>query len=172
MKMMIILIIFNFSLINANEKLNDVRNRPLETFQFGLGGQMTISSLSYEKFILIPNRYPDMFISYNIGVGFNRKDKICFEEKECEIGQYFPVLPLSINFNIGNLKNFLDIGLGSSVLFIDNIPNYLPFVNIGYKYLPLKRNKFVFRFYLSIPFYDNIESVEIPYFGIHFGMTI
>jgi hypothetical protein len=161
MKLIFIILIFFITPITANEKYGYSSEMPKNYIYFGLFGDASITSLSYERLLLFS---PNCKLTGKGGVGFNQEFNLFGGSTSL-----FVTMPHHITGNFGKSRHHLEIGLGGTLIFGKTNEPYLLYPIVGYRIMPLKENKVNFRIYGSFPF-SGLETDVI--FFIPIGLSI
>lgn len=166
MRLTILLFLLCLYQLNGQNVVLQNATRPLNNIGLNIGEGSAIA-LIYER---IKDLDGKSFLAGKIGIGYNEEFKICVFGP-CSSPNQFTIIPTSLSANLGNSKNYLELGLGH--IYVSGKTNRPSVFYIlgGYRFQPLDRNKFNFRVYFSIPFsgYDNLELLFLP-IGISVGL--
>ena len=166
MKFASLFILLSLIQIKGQEVVLNNAKRPLNTIGLNVGEGSAIA-LMYER---IRNLDGKSFLAGKIGIGYNKEFNICVFGP-CSSPKQFTIIPISISANLGNLKNYLELGIGHIFVFGKTDRHSVFYALGGYRFQPLHTNKFNFRVYLCIPFsgYDNLELLFFP-IGFSLGL--
>lgn len=159
MRLIILFLLLCLSHLKGQDAVLKNAMRPINNIGLNIGEGSAIA-LIYER---IKDLDGKSFLAGKIGIGYNEEFKICVFGP-CSSAKQFTIFPTSVSANLGNSKNYLELGLGH--IYVSGKTNRPSAFYIlgGYRFQPLDRNKFNFRVYFSIPFsgYDNLELLFLP----------
>lgn len=168
MRLIILFLLLCLSHLKGQDTVLKNAMRPINNIGLNIGEGSAIA-LIYER---IKDLDGKSFLAGKIGIGYNEEFKICVFGP-CSSAKQFTIFPTSVSANLGNSKNYLELGLGH--IYVSGKTNRPSAFYIlgGYRFQPLDRNKFNFRVYFSIPFsgYDNLELLFLP-IGFSVGLCL
>jgi hypothetical protein len=168
MKNIIILIVLTLSstILSGQYMPYSKTTRPSNCLALNILGNGSMISVSYESVFMDSE---DFLMIANIGMGFNQEFNIHVFGPS---GKPLPYITLqhSITANIGKGKNFLELGLGGTVVIGNTKRHYYFYPILGYRFHPLKARNINFRIFGSLPItgLKNDGFLFIP-FGLSVG---
>jgi hypothetical protein len=171
MKRIILAIVFAMSgiILFAQNKTDTTDRRPKNNINLNILGDASIISINYERLFFIT---PCFFLTGKLGIGYNEEFKLNIFGPSSPPKQYFAI-PHHITGNFGKGRNFLEFGLGGTIIDGNTKQNYLLYPIFGYRLQPLKSNRVNFRIFGSIPFtgLKNTEDILFIPFGLSLGIS-
>lgn len=159
--------------IFAQNPIDPVGSRPLNSIYINLLGDASLISFNYERKFLISQTF---LISSKLGLGYNEE----FSLNICIWGPCPPppapkkylTIPHHITGILGKGLHFFEFGLGGTIISGVTTQPYLFYPIVGYRILPLMSNKINFRVFGQIPF-SGLETDDILFipFGLSLGVS-
>ncbi len=146
----------------------DTTERPKHNISAGFLGDLSIYSLSYERYNVLG---PKFILIGKAGLGYNEDFLTCIFDKDC-ISYNYVTIPTHASANFGNKRFFFELGMGST--FILGVKNTFliiyPFA--GLRLIPLKSNRISCRAFALLPISvgENKNILEFP-LGVNVGFS-
>ena len=120
---------------------------------------------NYERLLLISQNFK---LIAKGGLGINEEFTLFGSS-----ANHFVTLPHHLTCNFGRNKHHLEVGLGGTVIIGQTNEPYLLYTIIGYRLMPLKKNKVNFRIYGSVPLngFERVNVIFIP-IGLSIGINL
>lgn len=128
-------------------------SRPKNGIGVNIFGDGALGSILYNRVFL---KSADMAISTELGIGYN--EGFCLFG--CDSRQQYVIVPLKATANFGKEKHFLEIGIGTSILFGNNDQLLVFYPILGYRLLPLYKNRIGFRINLELPIGTHLKNSD------------
>jgi hypothetical protein len=139
--------------------------RPYNSVSINMFGDGSILSAGFERLF---EQKTNFFLSGKIGIGFTQEFRICVWGP-CDKPKNFLTLPHQITANFGKGRHFLEMGAGGTFIVGDIAQHYQVYPILGYRYQPLKPNKFNFRIFGSLPLIK-MKSENILFIPVGFSL--
>jgi len=161
------ILLFTSVIVSAQNSIDTVGSRPLESYYINFLGYASLISLNYEKIFV----REDLLVSSKIGLGYNQEFQLCIF-KDCSAPENYLTIPHHITGILGKGKHFFELGLGGTIIIGSTRQPYLFYPIAGYRFLPLESNNFNFRIFGQIPFtgMDTRDILFIPC-GLSVGIS-
>lgn len=161
-KTILTLLLASYGILLFAQNNNDSNHiRPGNGIYLNLLGDASLISINYEKLFFVSSNF---IVTGKSGLGYNEKFQICFGGPCWEPKRYVTV-PHHITGNIGEGRNFLEFGLGGTIIGGNTSQHYLLYPIVGYRLVPLKANKLNFRIFGQIPF-SGLETEDVIFVPI------
>ena len=163
-----VLLILLFTFIHAfAQKLDETTvSRPLNIVSVNLFGDASAISLNYERLFQINDHF---VVSSKLGLGYNEEFKLCLWESPC-IPDTFITMPHHITGNLGKKQHFFEFGLGGTALMGGNSNSYIMYPTVGYRIVPLRKNRLNFRIFAQYPLWGGFKVLFMPV-GVNLGLS-
>ena len=165
-KILLLLLLFTAIYAFAQNLDESTNSRPLNIVSLNVFGDASAISFNYEKLFLIKENF---IISSKLGLGINEEFKLCLWESPC-IRKTYTTIPHHITGNIGKKQHFFEFGLGGTALLASNDNNYVMYPTIGYRIIPLRKNRLNFRIFAQYPLWVGFNVLFIPV-GANLGLS-
>jgi len=154
--------------IFAQNPIEPVGSRPLNSIYINLLGDASLISFNYERKFLISQTF---LISSKLGLGYNEEFKLCIFGS-CSPPKKYLTIPHHITGILGKGLHFFEFGLGGTIISGITTQPYIFYPIVGYRILPLMSNKINFRVFGQIPF-SGLETDDILFipFGLSLGVS-
>lgn len=165
----ILVMLFNISTVLLSQSTSEsADSRPLNSIYLNLLGDASLISVNYERQFLVR---PNLLISSKLGLGFNNEFQLCLFGG-CPPPEKYVTIPHNITGNLGKGRHFLEFGIGGTIISGNTRKPYILYPIVGYRFLPLKSKKLIFRVFGQFPFTgdDDIDIFFIP-LGVSFGIS-
>lgn len=153
--------------------LDSISKRPVNLVYINSGGGSTSASIEYERIFglwnyrTFLNWKQSLFISEGAGFGIASMQ---YPEEENE----YMTLPVHVSANIGNRASFFESGIGTTFFFGFPERETVTYYHFGYRLEPRRKNKFLFRINVCIPFHtiDFFESTDLIFIPLSLSFGI
>jgi|PlaIllAssembly_1097288.scaffolds.fasta_scaffold762684_1 hypothetical protein len=129
-------------------------------------GDASIISANYERLVL---SYRKFFMGVNLGLGYSQSYGLPHASTA------LLSMPMHVTGNLGAKSHYFEFGFGGTMLFYadEKKPKYWDFCMypmIGYRFQPLKTNKFTLRVFSGYPITDEWDKENYWFFPL--GLSI
>ena len=143
--------------------------RPLNSMSLNFLGDASLISVAYERQYILKENF---LLTTKLGLGYNSEVSFCLFGS-CSRSEYkYVTFPHHITGNWGKGKHFLEFGLGGTYVAGNTNYPYVVYPLLGYRILPLEKDKLNFRIYHSYPFSGNdILDYYFAIIGLSVGVS-
>jgi len=133
--------------------------RPGNNASISLFGGASIISINYERLFANNRKF---FLAGNIGLGYS--ESMDLPNKNTSLLS----IPLHFTGNYGGRKHYFEFGLGGTLLLYGKFIywDYCIFPMVGYRFHPLKKDKFSFRVFAGYPVTEKIDIHNYWFFPV------
>lgn len=166
----ILLFLFMFSdTLWAQGSDTAVPTRPLNSLSINFLGDASLISFAYERQYILKENF---LLTSKLGVGYNSEVSFCIFGSCNGAENKYVTIPHHITGNWGKGRHFLEFGFGGTYVAGNTNYPYVAYPLLGYRILPLKKDKMNFRIYSSYPFNGNdILDYYFAIIGLSFGVS-
>jgi hypothetical protein len=159
---LLLLLILAFSGQVTEAKTNPYL-RPRNNFNLSLFGDASVLSVNYERLFSNNRKF---FLAGNAGIGYSLSMGLPVKNTS------LLSLPMHFTGNYGERKHFFEFGLGGTLLFYGDFKfwDYCIYPQVGYRFQPIKKDRFSFRFYVGYPVTDKIDMDNYWFFPVGISM--
>jgi hypothetical protein len=137
--------------------------RPRNNINLSLFGDASIVSINYERLFANNSKF---FLAGKIGAGYS--ESMGLPNKNTSLLS----IPAHFTGNYGGRQHFFEFGFGATALFYGQFTywDYCLYPMIGYRYQPLKKDRFSFRIFAGYPVTGKIDIDNYWFFPV--GVSI
>ncbi len=151
---------------SAQEQIEVEDSRPRHSISLNLAGDGTLISLNFDGLKIINSKF---FLSSKTGIGYTEEFSLFLFDSGDDF-ESFTTFSQHFTMNIGEGRNFFEIGVGGTFFFGDeDLIRTYPV--IGYRFLPFKTSEVTFRAFVNVFSEFFVEDLYLSPIGLSMGIT-